>query len=278
MHALLALCFLVPQDDLDARVTKLVQNLASDDLDARGAAEKELLKLGPPARAALARHRDHKDAEVRGRVQALLRHLAMLPVDDALRDPLRALESAEDLPALGKAAVELVKADRKKLREALDVAAKESGETLRFRANELANLLAADAVNGLRYGILFLGAETKAGAAVAAVPVWINDNEKAVSLWQSSGIATAFRMEKTEDGAELEGQIFVLEEPTEATFTVAGRSAASGAPVDVLSDGAKPGRYTAGATYTSDDQYVKEKPANFWKGRLTSPSVEITVR
>jgi len=279
MHVLLALSLLLQQDDLDARVAKLVQDLGSDDLEVRGAAERDLVKLGPKARAAIARHRDHRDVDVRGRIEALLRSVALLPVDDALRDRLRALDAAADLPALGKAAVALVKADRTKLRDALAVCAKEAGETLRFRAAQLGNLLAADAVEGLRYGILFLAAETKAGAGLAAVPVWVNDNEKEVALWRSSGIGTAVRLRKTADGAELEGQVFVLEEPTADTFAVPGRSAVAGdPPVEVLGDGARPGTYTASACYTSDDQYVKDKPAGFWKGRLTSPAVEITVR
>jgi len=281
MHVLLSLLILAgPQDDLAQKVRALVVKLGSDEPDARAAAERDLLALGPKAREALSAHADHADADVRSRVRAILADVAMHEMDDAIREPLRAFGSAA--PAdLGAAVEALLKFDRTKLKVGLKTAAASSHGALKFRARQLQEIIASDPSDGLIYGIILPDEILAVGGAIAPTQVWINETDAACSYWNTSGSVIVESSPPPKEGApEVRGATFVLEEPHGLMFTVAARGARTSVvdePIDIL-EGASPGKYVIHARYRSDDQYVERKPANFWNGKTVSNKVEFTVK
>jgi RNA polymerase sigma factor (sigma-70 family) len=106
---------IVPRGPVDGkRLATLLAELDDDDFLVRQRAEKELARLGPDAEPALRKAlAGNPSAEVRGRIQKLLRRLAPDALDSERLRPLRALEVLERigsadarkvLQALGKRA------------------------------------------------------------------------------------------------------------------------------------------------------------------------------
>jgi hypothetical protein len=63
------------QDDLDAKIAKLVKDLSSDDFKEREAATKELTEIGEPAAPALKEAMKSDDAEVKWRAETILKEI-----------------------------------------------------------------------------------------------------------------------------------------------------------------------------------------------------------
>lgn len=81
MKRVLVLCIDFPTPELQQLVDRIVERLDASDIDERDAATGELLKLGPVAAAAVAKHVDHGTLEMRARVRAILEKLkAGVPV------------------------------------------------------------------------------------------------------------------------------------------------------------------------------------------------------
>lgn len=67
------------------RVTELIDQLGSRFFDEREAAVKELRQIGKSARPQLIEAKNHKSAEIRSRVAALLRMIDVLPLKEAIQ-------------------------------------------------------------------------------------------------------------------------------------------------------------------------------------------------
>ncbi len=70
------LCIDFPTPDLEVRVAKLVEKLASDELSDRNGAEAELLGIGGLAAGPLAKHVETGDTDLRARIRAIIDKLS----------------------------------------------------------------------------------------------------------------------------------------------------------------------------------------------------------
>lgn len=264
------------QEDSAGRVKQLVAALASEDLETRDRAGKDLVGIGVAARAALEGFRDHPDPEVRGRIRDLLGRVEFLRVDAALRDPLKRLGKG-DVDDIKAAVKDLLKADRGKVKESLKACA-EGSATLKFRAGQLLDGLVPEATRGLRYGALLPKAEYAIGEDIQVVEYWINESDKEMRLWDVSGHPKKECLGPAGEG--LRGNLFILEEPHGLGFILepGGVRVGLGGHLFSVTKAWTKGGYVFWQEYTSDGQYVREKDRKgFWTGTLKSARVGFQV-
>ena len=91
---LLALLLAVPQDDLEKKVADLVGRLGDPSIETREQAVEDLVRLGAPAVPALRRAAGALDGEARGRLDAVLRALALAEALQRSLPPLRSVSLA----------------------------------------------------------------------------------------------------------------------------------------------------------------------------------------
>lgn len=258
---------------------RLVEELGSDARDTRGAAERALLKLGAKARDALQVNLFHENPEVRLRVRALLADARMLPINEAVREPMRALQTAAELVALERAARALLKTDRRKLTEALVVAAKEGDVVLRARAGQLADILGMKCDAPLRYGILLLATEASRGGRLSALEIFINDSPGPVSILDRPG-AQEYDVVELDDDApdDEEPEMDTPQHLDPATEMMARAGIYMIRRKDLAPFAGHPGRYVLTLLYESIDWGLDKRPDGFWTGKLKSNRVEVRVK
>ncbi len=271
MLTLTLLAALIAQD-----AGRLIDDLGSDDLNTRAAAERKLLELGTAARDALKAAANQKDADFQSRVRALLSDARMLPIDASTRESMHALQSATDTEMLANAVESLFKVERAKLREALAVAVKEGGAALRGRSTQIEALLALDCITPMRYGLILLETEMSKGGELVGVEVFVNETKAPVSIAHASGNARYEEVKLDEEVGARTGATFTIEEPSRIALTIAPGAAYTLQRPDLAVEGAVKGRYAIWMKYRSGD--VDKKPDNFWSGTLESNRVEFRIK
>ena len=174
MVSIIVLALLLPQQEVDAdRVLEMIQNLGSESPHLRDSSEQKLYTVGARVVPYLRRAVGDSDLERRSRIRRIILRLQCDPHIALLVHVERNRRKAaiRELLSAGPAAVSVLR-----------LKPKDRNPLCTFRAAQLADIIEATPVNGLRFGIIVDKPEAYLEAPVPGYEVFFNDSSEPIVL------------------------------------------------------------------------------------------------